>query len=374
MNYCRKCVQPDTRPGIVFQDGVCGACLYEEKKEEIDWLDRKWQLEEIAGWAIGEAYMRGSNYDCAIGVSGGKDSTLQALYARDELNLQCLLVNSEPEGITPIGRKNIENLKNLGFDVISIRPNPKVMKQCIKRDFYEYLNPVKVTEFSLWASTYIIADKFNIPLIIQGENPAFTLGVQGILDSDDDALKTFSQDTLKTGWYRYCRDGIDERDMFLFHFDLDSVRKKNIKGVWLQYYYKDWTPRKNAEFSQQNGLTVRCFNEWFGPSDIGTYVNFAQLDNDLTPLNQVFKYYKFGFGQCTDYACHDIRDRYITREEGIELVEKYDGKVGDFYIKKFCDYMGITQDEMWLTVDRFVNKDLFEKKGNVWTKKFSIGH
>jgi len=367
-------VQPDTRPGIVFQDGVCGACLYEEKKEEIDWLDRKWQLEEIAGWAIGAAYMRGSNYDCAIGVSGGKDSTLQALYARDELNLQCLLVNSEPEGITPIGRKNIENLKNLGFDVISIRPNPKVMKQCIKRDFYEYLNPVKVTEFSLWASTYIIADKFNIPLIIQGENPAFTLGVQGILDSDDDALKTFSQDTLKTGWYRYCRDGIDERDMFLFHFDLDSVRKKNIKGVWLQYYYKDWTPRKNAEFSQQNGLTVRCFNEWFSPSDIGTYVNFAQLDNDLTPLNQVFKYYKFGFGQCTDYACYDIRDRYITREEAIELVEKYDGKVGDFYIKKFCDYMGITQDEMWLTVDRFVNKDLFEKKGNVWTKKFSIGH
>jgi len=370
MNYCKRCIQPDTRPGIVFKDGVCGACLYEETKKEIDWLDRKWQLEEIAGWAMSESYKRKSNYDCAIGVSGGKDSTLQALYARDELNLHCLLVNSEPEGITPMGRRNIENLKNMGFDVISIRPNPKIMRQCIKKDFYEYLNPVKVTEFSLWASAYIIADKFNIPLIIQGENPAFTLGVQEILDSDDDALKTFNQDTLKTGWYRYCRGGIDERDMFLFYFDLESIKKKDIRGVWLQYYYEGWSPRKNAEFSIRNGLTVRAH---FNPEEIGAYVNFAQLDNDLTPLNQMFKYYKFGFGQCTDYACYDIREGYITREEGIELVERFDGKVGSFYIKKFCNLIGITEDEMNLVVGRFVNTDLFEKKGGRWTRKFIIG-
>ena len=107
-----------------------------------------------------------SNYDCVVGVSGGKDSTLQALIARDKLGLRCLLVNSEPEGITEIGKHNIENLKNLGFDVISLRPNPKLMKKLIKRDFYKYLNPQKVTEFSLYSSGYIIADEFNIPLII----------------------------------------------------------------------------------------------------------------------------------------------------------------------------------------------------------------
>ena len=75
----------------------------------------------------------GGNYDCAIGVSGGKDSTKQAITARDELDLKCLLVNCEPGNITDIGRNNIENLKELGFDDITIRPNPKVMKKLIAK-------------------------------------------------------------------------------------------------------------------------------------------------------------------------------------------------------------------------------------------------
>ena len=36
MKYCKKCLQPDTRPGIKFDDkGVCYACLYEEEKKKI---------------------------------------------------------------------------------------------------------------------------------------------------------------------------------------------------------------------------------------------------------------------------------------------------------------------------------------------------
>ena len=50
-------------------------------------------------------------------------------------------------------KKVIENLKIQGFDVISIRPNPKIMKLLIKHDFFKWLNPVKATEFALWSST-----------------------------------------------------------------------------------------------------------------------------------------------------------------------------------------------------------------------------
>ena len=129
MRICKRCIQPDTRPGIYFDDqGVCGACLWEEKKKEIDWESREKELQDIAEWAKKTTK---SNYDCAIGVSGGKDSTKQALTARDRLGLRCLLVNCEPDGITEIGRHNIENLKKLGFDVISIRPNPKVLRICV---------------------------------------------------------------------------------------------------------------------------------------------------------------------------------------------------------------------------------------------------
>ncbi len=142
--------------------------------KKIDWVNRQQELRKVAEWAKTTSK---NNYDCAIGVSGGKDSTFQALYVRDVLRLRALLVNSEPEGITDIGWHNIENLKQLGFDVISIRPNPQVMKRLIRRDFYKHLNPVKITEYSLWDSTYIMTQKFHIPLIIQGENPGLTLGV-----------------------------------------------------------------------------------------------------------------------------------------------------------------------------------------------------
>ncbi len=358
MKICKKCIQPDTRPGIYFDEsGICGACLWEKEKENIDWSLRREKLQEIADWAKNNTK---SNYDCVIGVSGGKDSTFQAITARDELGLRCLLVNGEPEGITDIGKYNIENLKNLGFDVISLRPNPKIMKKLIKYDFYKHGNPFKVTEFSLWASAYIIADNFDIPLIIQGENAALTLGVsKGGLSKGYNALDANKQNTQALGWKEYLDvDGVEEKDLFMFHYDNENLRKKEIKGIWLQYFLKEWSMNHNAEFGKKHGLKFRPKD--FDPASIGTYVPYAQLDEDLIQVAQLLKYIKFGFGQCMDYACYDFREGRITRNEAIELVRKYDGKCSEQYIKKFCDYIEITQDEFWHISEQF--------RGTMWIK------
>ena len=41
MRVCNRCIQPDTRPGIYFNNqGICGACLWEEEKKEINWEAR----------------------------------------------------------------------------------------------------------------------------------------------------------------------------------------------------------------------------------------------------------------------------------------------------------------------------------------------
>lgn len=358
MKICKKCIQPDTRPGIYFDNsGICGACLWEKEKEKIDWDSRRKELEEIASWAKDTT---SSNYDCAIGVSGGKDSTMQAIIARDELGLRPLLVNSQPEGITEIGKHNIENLKQLGFDVISIRPNPKIMKKLIKRDFYKYLNPVKITEYSLYSSTYIIAEKFEIPLIIQGENPGLTLGARltGV-GTDSNALKANELQTLSSGWKEYLEvEGIEEKDLYLFHYDRKKLEKKNTKGIWLQYFLKSWSSRGNAEFSRKYGLKWRP--EDFDFSSIGTYVPFAQLDGDLTQVNQLLKYIKFGFGQCMDSACYDLRENRITKKEALDLVRMYDGKCSEFYIKKFCDYIDIDLESFWKVAEKF--------RGPMWVK------
>ena len=368
MRICTRCIQPDTRPGIYFDDqNVCGACLWEEEKKEIDWKSREKELEGIAEWAKNTAK---GNYDCAIGVSGGKDSTKQALTARDKLGLRCLLVNCEPEGITEIGRHNIENLKKLGFDVINLRPNPKVMKLLIKRDFYKYLNPVKITEFPLYASTYIIADKFDIPLIIQGDNPGLTLGTSltGV-STDSNAMKADELQTLSSGWKEYVEvEGVEEKDLYLFHYNRKKLEEKGCKAIWLNYFLKEWSNHNNAIFAKEHGLRWRPEN--FDQESVGTYLPYFQLDGDLTQVNQLLKYIKFGFGQCMDHACYDLREGRITRAEAIELVKKYDGKCSEAYIEKFCNYIGISQKEFWLVTEKFRGPMWKrDKKGN-WYNTF----
>jgi hypothetical protein len=270
------------------------------------------------------------------------------------------LVNSEAEDITEIGKYNLENLKQLGFDVISLRPNPKIMKKLIKYDFYKHGNPVKVTEFSLWSSSYIIADKFDIPLIVQGENPALSLGVsKGGISKGYDALEANKQNTQALGWKEYLDvDGVEEKDLFVFHYDGENLRKKGIKGVWLGYFLKEWSMNHNAEFGKNHGLKYR--SEDFDPATIGSYAVYAQLDVELVQVSQLLKYIKFGFGQCMDYACYDFRDGRISRDDAIDLVKKYDGKLADYYIQKFCDYVDIPLDEFWRVANTF--------RGQMWNK------
>lgn len=363
MRICKRCIQPDTRPAIYFNDdGVCGACIWEEEKKNVDWSARENELFNIAEWAKKAAT---GNYECAIGVSGGKDSTKQAITARDRLGLRCLLVNWEPEEITDVGRHNIENLKRLGFDVISIRPNSRIMKKLIHRDFYKYLNPIKITEYALVSSTYIIAEQFNIPLIIQGENPGLTLGtsLSGV-GKGYNALKANEMQTLSSGWKEYLEvEGVVEKDLYLFHYEQKKLEDMGIRGIWLQYFLKEWSNRNNAEFSQQYGFKSRPPD--FNLEDIGTYVPFFQLDSDLTQVNQFLKYIKLGFGQCMDHACYDLREGRISRHEAIELVRKYDGKCAQRYIANFAKYIGIPLDEFFSVADKF-RGPMWKKQGNVW--------
>ena len=358
VQICKNCIQPDTRPGVFFsEDGICGACIWQKEMSIINWDQREKELVDIAEWAKSTSK---SNYDCVIGVSGGKDSTKQALTARDRLGLRCLLVNSEPAGITDIGKNNIENLKNLGFDVISLRPNPKIMKKLIKRDFFKYLNPVKITEYSLWASTYIIADKFDIPLIIQGENPGLTLGASNTgVGTDSNALKANELHTISNDWKEYLDvSDVDEKDLYFFHYNRKKLEETGVRGIWLNYFLKEWSNHNNAIFSREHGLQWRPEN--FDHESVGTYSPYFQLDTDLTQVNQLLKFVKFGFGQTMDHVCYDFRENRISKKDAIDLVLKLDGKCSDTYIKKFCDYIEITNEEFWDTTEKF--------RGDVWKK------
>ena len=372
MKYCKKCVQPDTRPGIVFDDeGVCAACRFQEEIPRIDWGERERRLRGVAEWARKNAQ---GGFDCIVGVSGGKDSHFQALYVKERLNLRALLVNCVPDAITEVGRQNLENLVQQGFDMISFRPNPKVMRAVTRKAFFEHGNPVKPSEYPLYAVSYQAALRFGIPLVIQGENPGYTLGITGDIDPGGDALNIRQHNTLAGGNASdWVQEGIELEDLQFYQFpDVDEIIRRGIRAIWLGYYAKEWSFTGNTEFARSRGLRGRPGHD---PNLTGRLSPYCSVDSDMQIVNQMLKYYKFGFGFVTDEVCYDIREGRMSREDGIKLAEQYDGKCDGRYIQEFCEYIGISEEEFWRVTDRWVNKKLFEKDASTgkWKPKFKVG-
>lgn len=152
--------------------------------------------------------------------------------------------------------------------------------------------------------------------------------------------------------------------------DIEGMKKKGIRAIFLQYYAKEWSQVYNADFSIARGLSGRTDDL----HEIGRYRRYTGLDSDLVMPNQMIKYLKFGFGFATDEVGYDIREGRLSREDAIWYVKEYDGKCGEKYIDLACRYLSITREEFWEVVDRYVNKDLFEKNDRgEWIPRFKIG-
>ena len=67
--------------------------------------------------------------------------------------------------MTTVGKHNLANLISLGFDTITVTPNPEKWKILMRQAFNKYGNWAKATELALYATPPRIAIAFKIPLI-----------------------------------------------------------------------------------------------------------------------------------------------------------------------------------------------------------------
>jgi N-acetyl sugar amidotransferase len=168
--YCKKCVMPETKPDLSLNDkGVCNACVSAERKEKIDWDARKKELVKIL-----EKYRNkdGSNYDCIVPVSGGKDKT----FTIKELGFNPLCVTFEPTHPNELGRRNLMNLRKLGLDLISIEKNPDDYKKSCWEGFARVGDHDWPNHIGIFTAPVRLAVNYKIPLIIWGENPQLEYG------------------------------------------------------------------------------------------------------------------------------------------------------------------------------------------------------
>ncbi len=372
MKYCITCLQPDTRPNTRFNaEGMCPACAYHDTIQNIDWGERF----EIAQTLIAK-YKRTKNFgfDCIIGVSGGKDSTRQALYVRDKLGMHPLLVSlsNPPQQVSRLGVTNVSNLIELGFNVVLSSPAPETWRRLIHDSFFQFTNWARSSELALFSSVPQIAIRYGIPLIFWGENPALQVGdlnTMGQTGFDGNNLRY--SNTLSSGHEWMLKRGYVQNEIlpYLYPNEAEFI-SANIQIVFLGWFLGDWSLVNNGSYACVQGLSLR--EE--GPVDTGDLLGLSNLDEDWHNLNQMIKYFKFGFGKVTEYVNEAMRDGLLDRNTAINLVEQYDGMCSPIYIQSFCKFIGITEEIFWNHVHKSTNRDLFNisNNGNI-TRKFEIG-
>lgn len=363
MRYCMKCVQPDTRPGIRFDaEGVCPACRFMAGAPAVDWEARRAELLEIA--AYGRAHSS-HGYDCIVGVSGGKDSTRQAMYVRDELGLNPLLVNCAypPEQLSDRGAHNIANLIELGFDMLNYCPAPGVWKRLQWESLTRYGNLFKSCEMALYASAPRVSLAYRIPLVFLGENPALTVGELCLGTTDGQANRVKYGNTIASGLESVMPADMPVNRTILYRFPSDpEMENAMMRIVFLGYYIKDFGKRKNAQFSMAHGMQVRHDP----PQDIGDITGHEALDEDFVIVNQMLKYIKLGFGKVVDQVSEEVRLGTMTRQEAVRLARLYDGCCADRYVEAVCRYFGITRQEFEAVAARFRNPEIWRMAGGRW--------
>jgi N-acetyl sugar amidotransferase len=372
VRYCSDCLQPDSRPGTSFSNGKCPACSFKVNSQVWDWENRisilKQITRELANKNVGP-------YDSVLGVSGGKDSTRLAIWARDFLGLNPLLVSVTypPEQMTKRGADNLDNLAELGFDIYTVSPSPIIWKHLMRKSFMESANWAKSTELALFSGVPQIAIEMGINLILWGENPALQLGAletAGKTGWDGNRLRNMNTlSGMPKEWLRI--EGFRETNFLPYFYPSEKdFENHNLQIVFLGWAMRTWGLLENGIFASLNGLESR--NE--SALESADLIGLTSLDEDWVHLNQMIKYYKYGFGRATDYVNEWIRSGRLSRSEAISIVEKYDGACSDEHIISFCEFLSISKSQFWEVVNRNINQELFSIQGEGRpTRKFRVG-
>lgn len=360
LKYCTRCIMPETKPDLSFDnEGVCSACRAYENREVVDWKKRREELDEIL-----ERYRskKGNRWDCIVPVSGGKDSTYQVLQML-EMGLNPLCVTATTCDFSDIGRRNLENLKNLGVDHLQVSPSSKVRAKLNRIGLLQVGDISWPEHIGIFTIPIRAAVDANTPLLVWGENSQNEYGGPA---AGQDAKVLDRRWLEEFGGLLGLRltdivgmEGIEERDLLPYTYPSDAeLTRVGVTGIFLGHYIP-WDGYSNALLAQANGF------ETFQTSVEGAVVNYENLDNYQTGIHDYFKFLKFAFGRATDQATLHLRRGRLTRSDAVSIVRRLDGKfpwtcLGK-PIEEILEPLDLGIEEFIKICDRFTNKALFVK-------------
>jgi N-acetyl sugar amidotransferase len=359
MKWCASCVLPDTRPDLqIGPDGICNACRTHARRTDIDWGARARAFEAVAA----RAKARATSYDCLIPVSGGKDSTWQVVTCLEH-GLRPLAVTWRPPGRTAIGQRNLDNLISLGVDHIDYAFSPKVERAFMLKAFERFGTPALPMHMGVYNMPLTIAHRFDIPLVVWGENSADEYG------SSDDAARGFELTetwlnrhgvTHGTGPKDWIDNELSERDLTpYFRPRGEELVAKGIAGIFLGYYFP-WDPEISLDVASRYGFE----RDPAGPKT-GLY-DYADIDDDFISVHHYIKWYKFGFTRLFDNLALEIRNGRMTRDEAITTIRARGDQTPHDDIERFCAFLEIDRQRFNGIVEKFRNHDIWHRHNGVW--------
>ena len=376
MKYCSHCVMPAfaaIENGIGESD-VCNACKNASSSKQIDWNKRRELLIDLVA-----PYRTESNYEVVIGVSGGKDSYFQTHFAIHELGLKPLLVTYHGNNYMPEAQENLDRMRKV-FDVdhIVVRPSEKSLVKMNRIGFRLQGDMNWHAHCGIFTVPIQIAARYKVPLILWGEHGFSDLsGMFALHDFNEFTFRDRVENSLRGfDWDSFTDDGLAKlgrselaeglkpKDLMWGQYPSDAeITSNKVRGIYLSNFTK-WSGNQNAD------LMTKLYG-WQGAREPfqRTYRMTSNIDDmHENGIHDYLKFVKIGYGRGTDHASKDIREGKITREEGIELVMKYDSVRPTKDLDRWLKYVDMTEREFDLTADKFRNPKVWWVENGYWHK------
>ena len=366
MKRCIRCLMADTKPGLILDDeGVCQACRHYEIRQTIDYEKRFEELKKISG-----RFKRADGqYDCLIAVSSGKDSYFQVYVMKELLGMNPLLVTvNDPFSKTDAGKHNLRNIcESFGCDMISLDLNPDLVRRMVRIAFEELGSPTWPIDRAIYTFPIKMAIKMSIPFVIYGENVSWEYG--GVLDPTKETYSAKDQINndvaKKVDFSLWLENGVMEKELSMLQYPSnEEIENAELEPIYLSYFLP-WDGYRNYQVAKRYGFRDLT-HEW---KREGYIEDYDQIDSIAYLMNVWMKYPKFGFARATDVVGYWIRSGKISKEQGASLIKEHDNKLDQRILDDFMAFTGYSYKEFWDIVEKFWNRELFEKINWNWELK-----
>jgi N-acetyl sugar amidotransferase len=297
-----------------------------------------------------------------IPVSGGKDSTWQVVKCLEH-GLTPLAVTWKTPARTELGARNLENLVSLGVDHIDYQVNPKVERKFVYQALVRFGSPAVPMHMALFNIPLKIAVRFDIPLVVWGENSAFEYGGRDEerrgFRLDSTWLKTFGV-THGTTAQDWLGSDLTRKELTPYFGPTDEeLTEGDVLAVFLGYYFP-WDPETSLRVARAHGFQPRAAGPKTG------YYNFADIDDDFISIHHWLKWYKFGLTRTHDNLSLEIHHGRLTREQAIQYLRSRGDETPHEDIDKLCAWLGITRAHFFEVVEKFRNRDIWTRRHGRW--------